>query len=115
MAIRSADDESTARNVWRELASRQGESFEAYGRALKSFGEGSLPAEALAREAADLAARGTADAVRISLELAQDLYRWAWCLIGVRMEPGGGQAPDEPAGRAPRTASSSRKAASGEG
>ena len=106
MAIRSADDESTARNVWRELASRQGEAFESYGRALKSYGEGNLPAEALAREAADLAARGTADAVRISLELAQDLYRWAWCLIGVRMEPGGGQSPDEPVASAPGAESS---------
>jgi len=114
MAIRSADNESAGRNVWRELASRQGEAFEAYGRALKGFGGGSLPAEAVAREAVNLTARGTADAVRISIGLAQDYYRWAWSLIGVRMDPGRGHVPEPPV-HGPRTASSSRRAASKEG
>ena len=114
MAIRSADDESTAQNVWRELASRQGAALEAYARTLKGYGAGRLPAEAVAREAVDLTARGTADVVRVSIEFAQDFYRWAWSLVGVRVEPGRGQNA-ETAAHAHRTASSSREATSGEG
>jgi hypothetical protein len=98
MAIRSTDDESAAGNAWREVASHQGEAFEAYGRALKGFGDGSLPAEALVREVVGLTARGTADAVRISLGLAEDLYRWAWSLADVRIAPRRWEGP-EPAAR----------------
>lgn len=88
MAIRSADNESATWDALRELASRQGEAFEAYARALKAYGDGSLPAEALAREVINLTARGTADMVRTSFALAQDFYYWAWSLAGVRIDPG---------------------------
>ena len=114
MAIRSPDDESAARNAWRELATRQGEAFEAYGHALKGFGEGSLPAEAFAREVVDLTARGTADAVTAWVGLAQDFYRWTWSLVGVRVDPGRGQA-SEPAARTSSVAGSSRRATSRKG
>jgi hypothetical protein len=114
MAFRSADDESAARNAWRELASRQGEAFEAYGRALKGFAEGRLPAETLASEVFSLTARGTADVARLSVGLAEDFYRWAWSLIGVRADPRGRQAR-ESAAHASRRGPSSRGATSRKG
>lgn len=83
MATRSAGDEEAVQDAWYQLAACQGEALEAYGRALREYGQGSRPAEALAREVVGVTARGAVDAVRISLLLAADFYRWAWSLAGV--------------------------------
>jgi hypothetical protein len=105
MTTLSAGKKATGQGAWRELAMRQGEAYEAYGRALKGFGQGSLPAEALARDAVDLTARGMADAVNISLRFAEDYYRWAWSLVGITADPEGEQL-GEPEAHTPKTADS---------
>ena len=103
MATLSADKKATGQGAWRELAARQGGAYEAYGRALKEYGQGSLPVEALARDVVNLTARGMADVVNISLRFAEGYYRWAWSLVGISADPEGEEFAS-PEGHTPKTA-----------
>lgn len=86
MATSSAGTRAESQNFWRELVTRQGEAYEAYGRALKGFGQRSLPMEALVRDVVDLTARGAADVANTTVRFAQDYYRWAWSLVGISVD-----------------------------
>jgi hypothetical protein len=112
MTSSSAGDEAAIKDAWRELVALEGEGLEAYGRALKEFGQGTLDSATFVRDVLDLTAHGTADAARISLRLAEDYYRWAWSLFGVRVNPSGGWITQSMA-QAPETAPSSEPTGSG--
>jgi len=94
MATSSVGMNAESQDVWRELVTRQGEAYEAYGRALKGFGQRSLPVEGLARDVVDLTARSAANAMNISVRFVEDYYRWAWSLIGISEVPGDAAEPE---------------------
>jgi len=110
MATSSARTKTRGQDVWRELVTRQGEAYEAYGRALKGFGQRSLPVEALLRDVVDLAVGGATDAVNASARFAEDYYRWAWSLIGISADPEGAGEPEP---RRPTTAAAGGESSSG--